>query len=892
MKIRLGHPDVSAWGKLSVLISLLTLGNSPRLWAASYVWQGGDGAWTDANWTANGTPNQTIGTPPIVYSGHDVVLAADGTVVSAGRVALDGGSWRQSAGRVDLTGTGNLSGMNLGHNGTPSSMILSGTAELILTGSGGAGTAFGGRAGSLIMSNSASVTVNNKNLEIRDGFSITLRETASLTAPYVNFSGSGAANALFTLAGGALTLTSSNPLQTAGLGNSPPGNRVNFTGPAGSARVVNTDNSDPTKNLAAKMAAGLFCIDGTVVYDTDTIVSGRRFSISTAGGTDTLQLVDGAAAGRLGISVVAALPANPIALNPSSADAAGATEVSAGNTKGQTISFASAVTVSNFVFQVDDAGASTDLEGSLRLQVYGTLAGLPFGGLLFSDSGALPAGLAPGDFLQVDLPAPLALARGRYAVALISDDAAVRFKLTTGDLYPTGSLIRFNASSGGEWDFGASSGLDFVFAVQGSVEPEPPLPVGRPNILVILADDLGWTDLSTGNPNLGNASDFYQTPNVERLAREGLAFTSCYMQPNCSPTRAALLSGQYAPRNGNGVYNVDDLNRGDGTPPLVGPSQNEDVPSSTVTVAESLRAAGYVTAHFGKYHVGGHEGGSATLPLNQGFDYNFGGGPAGNPGNYFASGGIFAGNVGPELDFWGPNYTASYISDVLQPLANRAANPNNPATLEGTDKHLSDAMGDALLAYLEDHRTGPLADRPFYIQFHTFAVHTPIQPRLDLEAKYNGLPAGARHDSASYAALVEGLDQQVGRLLDYLDDPNGDGDATDSLTTNTLVIFTSDNGGHMGPTDNQPLRGRKGMFYDGGIRVPLIARQPGTIPTNQVTHTLVHAVDFYPTLIEVAGAQAPDPVQQPLDGVSFAAHLRDPASPRRRSPIYYLTFWR
>jgi arylsulfatase A-like enzyme len=437
-------------------------------------------------------------------------------------------------------------------------------------------------------------------------------------------------------------------------------------------------------------------------------------------------------------------------------------------------------------------------------------------------------------------------------------------------------------------------GQDLVFAVSGSEHPEPTVPTNRPNILVILADDLGWTDIQTRTnfgPNYLNGtnhgSDYYQTPNIARLAHEGLSFTHCYAQPNCSPMRAATLSGQYASRSGNGVYNVDGLNRGTGTPTLVGPAQNQDVPSSTVTSAESLRAGGYVTAHFGKYHVGGHEGGTSTLPLNQGFDWNFGGGTAGNPGSYFASGGEFHSNVGPELDGWAANYDVPYVNSVLWPLAtNRAPNPNNPGTLDGTAKHLGDAMADAAIAFLKDHVTGPLSHRPFYLQFHTYEVHTPIQPRPDLQAKYSGLPAGTKHGGVNYAALVESQDQQVGRLLDFLDDPNHDGDKSDSLVTNTVVFFTSDNGGHEGATDNAPLRAHKGTHYEGGLRVPLIVRHTGTVPAGQMTDTPVHAVDFYPTFLDLSGA--PAPTNQVLDGTSFAAHLMAPgAHPRHRPPMFY-----
>lgn len=426
-------------------------------------------------------------------------------------------------------------------------------------------------------------------------------------------------------------------------------------------------------------------------------------------------------------------------------------------------------------------------------------------------------------------------------------------------------------------------GLRDDFEISNHSDPNNPASPARPNIVFILADDLGWTDLRTtgsSGPNViggtNHGSDFYQTPNLDRLAAQVLSFTHCYSCINCSPTRAAILSGQYAPRSGNGVYLVDPLYRPDYTPSLQSPSQNQDVPASTVTYAETLKTRGYVTAHFGKWHVGGHEGGSGTLPLAQGFDFNYGGGTAGAPNSYYAASQTFGSNVGPELDAYAANYTQTYLDTILKgpaadPLHQRAATPNNPDllpnnTTHGNNKHLTDAMADAATAFVTNHRGGPNKDTPFLMQVHFYAVHEPINPRHDLKVKYQNLPAGSRHGNASYAALVESLDQAVGRIIDRLDDPNGDGSTADSIAANTLFVFSSDNGGVETHTDNAPLRFRKGSFFEGGIRVPLIIRRPGTVPAGQQTDTLVHAVDFYPTLAAHAGAAMPA-------GVNLRRHL-------------------
>jgi len=384
----------------------------------------------------------------------------------------------------------------------------------------------------------------------------------------------------------------------------------------------------------------------------------------------------------------------------------------------------------------------------------------------------------------------------------------------------------------------------------------------KPNILFIFADDLGWADPAY------QGSDFYETPNINRLAREGMVFTAAYTCPNCVPTRAALLSGQYPPRTR--VYNVGHLNRGIGRPPLVGPSQYQDLAPSVTTIAETLKKAGYITVHIGKYHVGGHEYGTASMPEQQGFDYNYGGGPAGSPGNYWAAKGSdgvwrFGPRVGPQLDPFAQPYDADYGKRYrlwAQPQY------RFPTSLYGHRKHVGDALVDAAIQFIESHRH---SNRPWYIQFHEYLVHTPLQPRPDLLAKYQAKkkshPSKIGHDNVRYAAMVEQLDHAVGRLMAYLTDPNGDGDPSDAIT-NTLVVFYSDNGGARGSTRNPPLRGFKGMFYEGGIRVPLIFWMPGFVP-HRVNPTPVIMVDFHRTWADLTGAPLPDPKDQPLDGVSL-----------------------
>ena len=585
----------------------------------------------------------------------------------------------------------------------------------------------------------------------------------------------------------------------------------------------------------------------------------------------------------LNISEPASYPATP-ALENTAGASSGNSVISAGNSKGQTHSFSEAVELTGVVIKVGSVTTASDL----KLEIYSVAGGLPSGVAHFSDTGTMPATLVSGDYLQIDFPAQLDLAAGDYAIVLESTNSNFNVKLNKSDGYAAGRLIKKNSSSGNAWATAAAAD-DFEFALLGSIGTPVARPVASagPNIIFILADDAGWTDHDISSLALGHQSDFYQTPNLARLASEGVSFTSAYAQPNCAPTRAALMTGQYSPRVGNGVYNVTSLNRAGSrttytTPPSQG-SEHVSGDADTVTVGESFYNSGYVTAHFGKYHVGSSDPAADDHPLNQGFDYNYGGGSPGNPGDYYANGGQFHNSVGTELDPFAADYTSSYISDTLAPYNNG----NDPSTLDGTGKHLTDAMGDAFISFMDSHQAGAMAAYPVYTQLHFYAVHSPIQGRADLVSKYQALPNGVNHSSNGYAALLENMDHSIGRILDYLDDPNGDGNTADSIADNTLVIFTSDNGGQ-GPTSNVPLRGRKGMHYQGGIRVPLIARMPNTIPAGKVSNSLVHCVDYYPTMLDFASGVFPNSTNHPLDGESLQAHVLDPDNVTRdRTPIFY-----
>ena len=407
--------------------------------------------------------------------------------------------------------------------------------------------------------------------------------------------------------------------------------------------------------------------------------------------------------------------------------------------------------------------------------------------------------------------------------------------------------------------------------------------VKKPNIVIYLIDDLGWNQISATKATMGTHSGEFLTPHIDQLAKNGLSFTHAYMQPNCAPSRAAILSGQYPARVNNDVYVVHNLNRNKAPgiskeqAKFIGPEQSQDVAAAGVTIAEAMQKNGYATAHIGKYHAGGHEGGDATLPENQGFEINIGGYSQGHQPVCFAKEQkgkwSFPGLGRGDLDRFGKPYTEAY-----------AKKHNIPTSQIGKPKHVCDALADAM-----EETVGKLnaTGKPFYLQLHAYAVHGPVISRPDLKKDAKKRLPAKQKKKAELAGFIAGMDQTLGRLIKTLDDPDGDGDSSDSIRDNTVVIFTSDNGGtHF---NNNPLRGVKGMFTEGGIRVPWIVSWPGVIPADTVTERMVHGIDLYPTCLELAGNQwTPSEAKHPLDGESFAKVLHKPSLKGKRAPIFYL----
>lgn len=365
------------------------------------------------------------------------------------------------------------------------------------------------------------------------------------------------------------------------------------------------------------------------------------------------------------------------------------------------------------------------------------------------------------------------------------------------------------------------------------------MPDNKPNIIFILADDMGWMDCSV------YGSKYYETPNLEKLAARGIVFTNAVtVNPLCSPTRASIMSGKYPERfhfttpSGHLPPNPDAPLMPGKAPAwnkVICPSSRTFMPLEEYTIAEALKTAGYTTAHMGKWHLG-HE---AYWPEKQGFDINIGG------GNY----------PGP------PSFFSPYKNVLLK---------------DGPDKeYLTDRLTSEALDYIDLHK-----DTTFYLNLWHFAVHAPYQGQMDLIRKYEEKtdPRG-QQDNAIMGAMIESLDRSIGRILQKLDETG--------LSEKTLIIFFSDNGGNMydlingeTATNNFPLKMGKGNIHEGGVRVPCMISWPGKIKQGVTTDQLIASIDFYPTLLEVAGLK---PLKgQILDGTSIYPFILEGKKLRKR----------
>lgn len=380
---------------------------------------------------------------------------------------------------------------------------------------------------------------------------------------------------------------------------------------------------------------------------------------------------------------------------------------------------------------------------------------------------------------------------------------------------------------------------------------------GKLNFVFFLVDDLGYMDVGFNNPDT-----FYETPNCDRLAEEGMIFTDAYAASQvCSPTRSSIMCGKYPAR-------TDATNFFSGTRAgRFQPAEMVDrMALEEVTIAEAFKAGGYATCFTGKWHLGP----AGFWPKDQGFDFNFGGGSNGLPRSFF------------------------------EPYQNVE---NLPPRQEG--EHLTARLADESCGFLDG-----IGEKPFLLYHAFYTVHTPLQAPKDLVAKYQakaerlGLTndegrfdfererqvwqdakeprkVRVRQDHAVYAAMVESMDRAVGQVAAKLDELG--------LTENTAIFFMSDNGGvstsEGHPTSNLPLRGAKGWMYEGGVREPAFVKWPGVTRAGTKCSHPVISTDFYPTMLEMAGL--PLKPEQHVDGVSFASLLRDPGAELPRDAIFW-----
>ncbi|QDT07685.1 Arylsulfatase [Rubripirellula lacrimiformis] len=334
----------------------------------------------------------------------------------------------------------------------------------------------------------------------------------------------------------------------------------------------------------------------------------------------------------------------------------------------------------------------------------------------------------------------------------------------------------------------------------------------RPNVLLIYLDDFGWRDCGF------MGSDFYETPHLDALAARGMVFTNAYSSAaNCAPARACLLSGQYTPRHE--IYNVGTERRGN---PKYGKLEHvpgvDTLPTNIRTWAHQIRDAGYRTGSIGKWHV-------SNDPLPYGFDFNFAGTHSGSP----------------PRGYFPPHPKAPGLEDAPD------------------DEYLTDRLTDEAIGFIDRNQ-----DTRWMLYLTHFAVHTPLQGKDDLVAKYKQKPKGELHNHAIMAAMIQSVDEGIGRIIARLNQLG--------LDEKTAIVFTSDNGGYGPATSMAPLKGYKGTYFEGGIREPFFVVWPSVVEGGTKCDTPIIQVDLYPTLCEMTGADLPQ--DQPVDGISLVPLIK------------------
>lgn len=375
----------------------------------------------------------------------------------------------------------------------------------------------------------------------------------------------------------------------------------------------------------------------------------------------------------------------------------------------------------------------------------------------------------------------------------------------------------------------------------------------QPNIILFLVDDMGWQDTSVPFWSQRTSyNDIYKTPNMERLAADGMKFTQAYACAVCSPTRVSLMTGMNAAhhrvtnwtlrKDVQPVADDDKLEQPDwnvnGLSPVAGINQT----IHATPLPQLLHDAGYFTIHSGKAHLGAI-GTPASNPKNIGFDVNIAGHAAGAPESYYGK--DHFGNNNPKKAIWAVPGLEKY---------------------HGKDIHLSEALTLEAIDAMDSARQ---KDQSFFLYMAHYAVHTPIMGDDRFVQKY--IDQGLLPTEAKYASMVEGMDKSLGDIMDYLEEKQ--------IEENTIILFMSDNGGLSAVarggekhTHNKPLSSGKGSAHEGGIREPMIVKWPGKVAANSVSHNYLIIEDFFPTVLEMAGEKEFETVQE-IDGVSFVPLL-------------------
>jgi arylsulfatase A-like enzyme len=346
-------------------------------------------------------------------------------------------------------------------------------------------------------------------------------------------------------------------------------------------------------------------------------------------------------------------------------------------------------------------------------------------------------------------------------------------------------------------------------------------------VILILADDLGWKDVGF------NGSQYYDTPNLDKLAKNSLNFSNAYANAsNCAPSRACLMTGQYSPRHE--VYTVAPSDRGDArTRKIIPRPTASEIPADALTIGHLFQKSGYVTGVFGKWHIG-------QDPTKQGFDVHKGGGKNGHPKTYFSP------------------YNLPFLSDGPE------------------GEYLTDRITDEAINFMKINK-----EKDFFLYLPQFAIHTPLQGKKEDRDFYkNKLETDGQGGNKDYAAMVKNLDENVGKILRSIEEFG---------LKDPLIIFSSDNGGIASLSRQWPLRAGKGSYYEGGIRVPLLVNHKSLVPG--VSNEPVLLFDLFPTLVEWSNLT--NPAEHQMDGMSLMDIFKGKLSIERatRPLIFHFPFY-